>query len=239
MTIAEASSATGVYYPTVKAIQKVYATTGRIDKIRTWKQKVKRKRCKRRDPETVYVTSSSSEPHSSDFCNGSAAKGPKRKPESNGSQPEERSKSALQNNNSGSINGSAQPSIQLMSVSDTDNVEDKRTPKQESNSSLIGNSNIRNNRDKAGHRASDVSNQTNQSQPAGPKPIQTRQETVFHKAVPDEKSPISAPRAGSKVTRSALKALKQPAPPSVAKKAQQFSFKPCKAPVSHPYNLRR
>ena len=70
MNLKEVSKATGVFYPTVKAIQKVYASTGRINKIKQWKQKVKRKPCKRRDTENVYV-SSSSEPDSSDFCDAS------------------------------------------------------------------------------------------------------------------------------------------------------------------------
>ena len=72
-TITEASQATGVYYPTVKAIQKVYASTGRINKIKHWKQKTKRRRPRRRDPEHVYAASSSSEPNSSDICEDSAS----------------------------------------------------------------------------------------------------------------------------------------------------------------------
>ena len=73
-TIAEASKATGVYYPTVKAIQKVYAKTGRINRIEHWKLKTKRKRGKRRDQEHVYANSSSFEPNSSDICDGSASR---------------------------------------------------------------------------------------------------------------------------------------------------------------------
>ena len=70
MNLKEVSKVTGVFYPTVKAIQKVYASTGRINKVKQWKQKVKRKPCKRRDTENVSV-SSSSEPNSSDFCDAS------------------------------------------------------------------------------------------------------------------------------------------------------------------------
>ena len=67
MSLKDVSKATGVFYPTVKAIQKVYASTGRINKVKQWKQKVKRRSYKRRDRENVSV-SSSSEPDSSDFC---------------------------------------------------------------------------------------------------------------------------------------------------------------------------
>ena len=73
-TIAEASKATGVYCPTVKAIWKVYASTGRINRIEHWKLKAKRKRVKRRDPEHVSIESSGSEHDSSEVCDDSVSK---------------------------------------------------------------------------------------------------------------------------------------------------------------------
>ena len=75
MSLKDVSKATGVFYPTVKAIQKVYASTGRINKVKQWKQKVKRRSYKRRDRENVSV-SSSSEPDSSDFYDATDRQAP-------------------------------------------------------------------------------------------------------------------------------------------------------------------
>ena len=149
-TITEASQATGVFYPTVKAIQKVYATTGRINKIKHWKQKVKRKRGKQMDPEDVYEDSSSSEPASSDIflhfldiCNDDASLDPSSKSGDNNSPQDPASLSVSIENvreqrlSNSSVNRSAISSIKLVSVSDEAVGKDKASLVQENSSPLI------------------------------------------------------------------------------------------------------